>query len=86
MIEIKAEERQAAGQEKGQDLRSIVLRLNGALRDVPEAIAFASPPPPIQGIGNVSGFTMQVEIKNGDFDYPLLPSRRTSNSANSTAR
>ena len=39
-----------------------------------QAVAFALPPPPIQGIGNVSGFTMQVEIKNGDFDYALLQS------------
>ena len=58
--------------EKGQDLLSIDLRLNGALQGVPEAIAFALPPPPIQGIGNVSGFSMQVEIRNGDFDYALL--------------
>jgi HAE1 family hydrophobic/amphiphilic exporter-1 len=55
-----------------QDLLSIDQRLNGALQGVPEAIAFALPPPPIQGIGNVSGFSMQVEIKNGDFDYALL--------------
>jgi hydrophobic/amphiphilic exporter-1 (mainly G- bacteria), HAE1 family len=60
--------------EKGQDLLSIDQRLNGALQGVPQAIAFALPPPPIQGIGNVSGFTMQVEIKNGDFDYALLES------------
>ena len=39
---------------------------------MPEAIAFALPPPPIQGIGNVSGFSMQVEIRNGNFDYALL--------------
>jgi hydrophobic/amphiphilic exporter-1 (mainly G- bacteria), HAE1 family len=58
--------------EKGQDLLSIDQRLNGALQGIPEAIAFALPPPPIQGIGNVSGFSMQVEIKNGDFDYALL--------------
>ena len=58
--------------EKGQDLLSIDLRLNGALQGVPQAIAFALPPPPIQGIGNVSGFSMQVEIRNGDFDYALL--------------
>ena len=58
--------------EKGQDLLSIDLRLNGALQGVPEAIAFALPPPPIQGIGNVSGFSMEVEIRNGDFDYALL--------------
>ena len=58
--------------EKGQDLRSIAWRLNRALQGVPQAIAFALPPPPIQGIGNVGGFTMQVEIRNGDFDYVLL--------------
>jgi hydrophobic/amphiphilic exporter-1 (mainly G- bacteria), HAE1 family len=60
--------------QSGQDLRSIDQRLNGALQGIPQAMAFALPPPPIQGIGNVSGFTMQVEIKNGDFDYALLQS------------
>ena len=58
--------------EPGQDARSIALRLNGALQGVPEAFSFAVPPPPIQGIGNVGGFTMQVEIKNGNFDYDVL--------------
>ena len=43
--------------EKGQDLLSIYQRLNGALQGVPQAIAFALLPPPIQGIGNVGGFT-----------------------------
>ena len=60
--------------EPGQDARSIALHLNGALQGVREAIAFALPPPPIQGIGNVGGFTMQVELKNGNFDYALLQS------------
>src|SRR5580700_850506 len=58
--------------EPGQDARSIALRLNGALQGVPEAFSFAVPPPPIQGIGNVGGFTMQVELKNGNFDYDVL--------------
>ena len=57
---------------KGQDLYSIIQNLNRSLQSVREAITFALPPPPIQGIGNVGGFTMQVEIKNGDFDYSLL--------------
>jgi HAE1 family hydrophobic/amphiphilic exporter-1 len=61
--------------EKDQDAASIRRRLNGALQqDVLEAMAFAALPPPIQGVGNVSGFTMQVEIKNGEFDYSLLES------------
>ncbi|HXZ15441.1 MAG TPA: efflux RND transporter permease subunit [Roseiarcus sp.] len=58
--------------QKGQDLRSIYQNLNRSLQGVTQAFAFALLPPPIQGIGNVSGFTMQVEIKNGDFDYALL--------------
>ena len=58
----------------GQDLRTIALNLNRSLQAVTQAFAFALPPPPIQGIGNVGGFTMQVEIKNGDFDYALLQS------------
>jgi HAE1 family hydrophobic/amphiphilic exporter-1 len=60
--------------QKGQDLRSIILDLNRSLQGVTQAVAFALPPPPIQGIGNVGGFTMQVEIRNGDFDYALLQS------------
>ncbi len=59
---------------KGQDLNSIYLNLNRSLQAVTQAVAFAFPPPPIQGIGNVGGFTMQVEIRNGDFDYALLQS------------
>jgi len=58
--------------EQGQDARSIGLRLNGALQGVLGAFAFALPPPPIQGIGNAGGFTMQVELRNGNFDYALL--------------
>jgi hydrophobic/amphiphilic exporter-1 (mainly G- bacteria), HAE1 family len=58
--------------QKGQDLRTIDQNINRSLQGVTQAFAFASLPPPIQGIGNVSGFTMEVEIKNGDFNYALL--------------
>jgi hydrophobic/amphiphilic exporter-1 (mainly G- bacteria), HAE1 family len=58
--------------QKGQDLRSITQSLNRSLHGLTQAVAFALPPPPIQGIGNVGGFTMQVETRNGDFDYALL--------------
>jgi hydrophobic/amphiphilic exporter-1 (mainly G- bacteria), HAE1 family len=60
--------------QNGQDLGSIYRNLSRSLQDVRQAVAFAFLPPPIQGIGNVGGFTMQVEIKNGDFDYALLQS------------
>src|SRR5579871_3956047 len=58
--------------EKGQDLRSILGRLNGDLQGVLGGFSFALLPPPIQGIGNAGGFTMQVELKSGNFDYALL--------------
>jgi HAE1 family hydrophobic/amphiphilic exporter-1 len=70
----------------GQDVRSINGHLNGALQSVPEAIAFALPPPPIQGIGNVGGFSMQVELKNGNFDYTQLQSLTNAVVANGSAQ
>ena len=60
--------------EQGQDQELIQRKINGALQSIPEAFSFAVLPPPIQGVGNVGGFTMQVEIRNGDFDYDLLQS------------
>ncbi|AYG60659.1 efflux RND transporter permease subunit [Rhizobium jaguaris] len=60
------------GKEKGQDLLSIYEHLNGALRDILTAKTLVVVPPPIQGIGNANGFTMQVEIRGGNFDFPLL--------------
>jgi hydrophobic/amphiphilic exporter-1 (mainly G- bacteria), HAE1 family len=60
--------------ETGQDQDSIQRRINGVLQSIPEAFSFAVLPPPIQGVGNVGGFTMQVQIRNGDFDYDLLQS------------
>ncbi|KQV70234.1 multidrug efflux RND transporter permease subunit [Rhizobium sp. Root1220] len=60
------------GKQKGQDLLSIYEHMNGALREVLQARTVVIVPPPIQGIGNANGFTMQVELRNGNFDYPLL--------------
>ena len=60
------------GKVKGEDLLSIYTHLNAGLRAVLEARTVVVVPPPIQGIGNANGFTMQVELKNGNFDYPLL--------------
>ncbi|MEF0940938.1 efflux RND transporter permease subunit [Rhizobium sp. BR 362] len=60
------------GKEKGQDLLSIYQHLNGALQNILMAKTLVVVPPPIQGIGNANGFTMQVELRNGNFDFPLL--------------
>lgn len=60
------------GKETGQDLPSIYKHLNGALSSVLQAKTLVIVPPPIQGIGNANGFTMQVEAKGGSFDYTML--------------
>ncbi len=57
----------------GTDLLSLYTRLTAALDNkVPEAIGLVLVPPPIQGIGNANGFTMQVELRDGTFDYTKL--------------
>jgi hydrophobic/amphiphilic exporter-1 (mainly G- bacteria), HAE1 family len=60
------------GKEKGQDLRSIYRNLTVALNKLSDAVGFVLVPPPIQGIGNASGFTMQVESRDGSFDFDKL--------------
>jgi len=59
-------------QAKGQDLRSIILALQAGLAKLSDGVAFPLVPPPIQGIGNTGGFTMQVELRDGSFDYEKL--------------
>jgi HAE1 family hydrophobic/amphiphilic exporter-1 len=58
--------------EKGQDIVSIIKSLYARVGNIPDGIAFPLAPPPIQGIGNSSGFTMQVELRDGSFDYAKL--------------
>ena len=40
----------------------------------PEADILVMPPPPIQGVGNDAGFTMQVQLRDGSFDMAKLQS------------
>ena len=56
----------------GTDLLSLYVRLSAELDKMPEAIGLVIVPPPIQGIGNANGFTMQVELRDGNFDYAKL--------------
>jgi HAE1 family hydrophobic/amphiphilic exporter-1 len=58
----------------GQGLLEVYTSLNQALQSEMDAFTFVLVPPPIQGIGNASGFTMMVESKNGSFDFPELQS------------
>jgi len=57
---------------RGQDLLSLFNGLNDSLGTIEEARILALPPPPIQGIGNASGFAMQVELRDSSFDLPKL--------------
>jgi hydrophobic/amphiphilic exporter-1 (mainly G- bacteria), HAE1 family len=56
----------------GQDLRSLVVGLNQAMSGILEARVIILPPPPIQGIGNAAGFAMQLELRDGSFDFGKL--------------
>jgi HAE1 family hydrophobic/amphiphilic exporter-1 len=55
------------------NLQTIFPRLSRALEAV-DARVVALPPPPIQGIGNAGGFTMQVELRDGSTDFAKLQS------------
>ena len=59
---------------KGEDLRSLVVGLNGSLGAIEEARTIVLPPPAIQGIGNAAGATMQIELRDASFDLAKLQS------------
>src|SRR5262245_38692843 len=52
----------------GEDLASLYKTLNDKLAVTGEGRVLILPPPPIQGIGNAGGFTMQLELRDGSFD------------------
>jgi hydrophobic/amphiphilic exporter-1 (mainly G- bacteria), HAE1 family len=54
-------------------LLPIFTRLSRAL-DAVDARINVLPPPPIRGIGNAGGFTMQVELRDGSSDFAKLQS------------
>ncbi|HLG46816.1 MAG TPA: efflux RND transporter permease subunit [Reyranella sp.] len=57
---------------KGQDIRSIAQTLMQATANLQDGRVIVLGPPPIQGIGNASGFQMQVEQRDGSFDLAKL--------------
>jgi HAE1 family hydrophobic/amphiphilic exporter-1 len=62
------------GKKKGQDIRSIAQSLQRATGVLQDGRTIVIGPPPIQGIGNASGFQMQVEQRDGSFDFGKLQS------------
>ena len=57
---------------KGEGLRDIYEHLQTALSKITDATPFVIVPPPIQGIGNASGFTMMIEQRDGSNDFAKL--------------
>ena len=57
---------------RGQDLLSLFTGLNQSLAAIEDAIIAVLPPPPIQGVGNAAGATMQVQLRDGTFDLAKL--------------
>jgi HAE1 family hydrophobic/amphiphilic exporter-1 len=56
----------------GEDLLSLYNGLNASLGSIENARTIVVPPPPIQGIGNVAGATMQIELRDNSFDLGKL--------------
>ncbi|MGI6244512.1 MAG: efflux RND transporter permease subunit [Pseudochelatococcus sp.] len=57
---------------EGEDLLSLYKGLSRLTANLPDGEAIVLPPPPIQGIGNAAGFSMQIESRDGRFDYAAL--------------
>jgi HAE1 family hydrophobic/amphiphilic exporter-1 len=55
-----------------QGLLPMIINLNKAVEGIQEATVRVLPPPPIQGIGLAGGFTMQVQLRDGSFDFAKL--------------
>jgi hydrophobic/amphiphilic exporter-1 (mainly G- bacteria), HAE1 family len=56
----------------GEDLLSLYVGLNRSLGEIEDARTLVVPPPPIQGIGNAAGATMQIELLDSSFDLAKL--------------
>jgi HAE1 family hydrophobic/amphiphilic exporter-1 len=61
------------GKQKGQDIRSILLHIQGEMEaQLQDGRGYVLVPPPIQGIGAAGGFLMQIEQRDGTFDYAKM--------------
>ncbi len=67
---------------KGEDLLSLYLGLNKSLEAIEDARILVLPPPPIQGVGNAAGVTMQVELRDSSFDLAKLQTMVSAVEAN----
>jgi len=52
--------------ERGERTADVIMHeLNGRLRELPGAVAFAFPPPAIPGVGNAGGFDVMLQDRSG---------------------
>ncbi|ULK95039.1 efflux RND transporter permease subunit [Bradyrhizobium sp. I71] len=65
---------------------SIAANARAALDGMDSATALIMLPPPIQGIGNASGFTMMVQIKDGSSDFVALQNAVDQLAANASTQ
>jgi len=65
------EERQG----KPNSASALVVKANAALADIPQAQIFALDPPPIQALGNATGFTFKIEDRGGAGAARLIEAR-----------
>jgi HAE1 family hydrophobic/amphiphilic exporter-1 len=64
---------------KREDAFSLLKTLAAALQqNILEANTQVLPPPPIQGIGNAGGFTVEIELRDGSVDFSKLQSVSTT--------
>jgi HAE1 family hydrophobic/amphiphilic exporter-1 len=57
---------------RAQGLLPLFTGLNQSLSVIEDARVMVLPPPPIQGVGNAAGATMQVQLRDGTFDLAKL--------------
>ncbi len=57
---------------KDQQLLPLFTKLSRDFDQILNAKVAVLPPPPIQGIGNAGGFTMQIQMRDGSFDFTKL--------------
>jgi len=71
---------------KGRDLLSLYQGLNRSLGEIEEARILVVPPPPIQGVGNSAGTTLQIELRDASFDLAKLQTIASSVETNAESQ
>src|SRR5262249_37610832 len=71
---------------KGRDLLSLYQGLTRSLGEIEEARILVVPPPPIQGVGNSAGTTLQIELRDSSFDLAKLQTIASSMEANAQSQ